>query len=333
MKILSHIKGWFWPLFAVALVAFSFYAMEKVGLEPISLLEAALLAMTPLTLAAVGECINEKAGVVNIGLEGILFITSVAGVWGAELFGNGVLGLLFGALMGTFIGLLFGIMSVYGRADQIVAGIGINIFALGFVPYLLMAIWAFPGIHLLSRELMVRSIFVRFGQMSLRFSPVTIVALVISLLAHILLHKTVLGFRIKAAGEKPEAADVAGVRVDLIRIFTSALGGALCGLGGAFMPLAWFGGIVKEISAGRGFIALACVVFSGLEPLLAMAAAFIFGFAEGFAYAVAITPGVKEVIPFYFVNMIPYITTLLVVTLVIGRRRFPSAIGRPYTRE
>ncbi|HDN80939.1 MAG TPA: ABC transporter permease, partial [Chloroflexi bacterium] len=234
-----------------------------------------------------------------------------------------------GAFVGAIIGFLFGIISVYGKADQVVAGMGINIFALGFVPFLLMAIWAFPGIHLFPRELMVRPLYTPIG----RVSPVTILAIIIVILAHILLHKTVLGFRIKAAGERPEAADVAGIRVDLIRIFTATLGGALCGLGGAFMPLAWFGGVVKEISAGRGFIALACVVFAGLEPLLALAASFIFGFAEGFAYAVAVTPGVKEVIPFYFVNMIPYITTLVVVALVIGQRRFPAASGQPYTRE
>jgi len=93
--------------------------------------------------------------------------------------------------------------------------------------------------------------------------------------------------------------------------------------------------MVKEISAGRGFIALACVVFSGLEPLLALAAALIFGFAEGFAFSVAVTPEIKRVMPgaFYFVNMIPYVTTLIVVTVAIGRRRFPSASGKPYTRE
>jgi len=99
------------------------------------------------------------------------------------------------------------------------------------------------------------------------------------------------------------------------------------------MPLAWFGAATKEISAGRGFIALACVVFAGLEPLLALAAAFIFGFSEGFAFAVAVTPGVKEIIPFYFVNMIPYITTLMIVTIAIGRKRFPKASGVPYRRE
>nr|HID12557.1 ABC transporter permease [Anaerolineae bacterium] len=305
------------------------YIIEIVGLKPISLLEAGLLAMTPLALAAVGECINEKAGQVNIGLEGIFIITSVLGVFGAELFGTAIGGLLFGVLVGAALGFLFSLVSVYGRADQVVAGMGINIFALGFMPYILMALWAFPGIHLFPRDLMVRPFYTPVG----RVNPVTIATVMITVLAHILLHRTVLGFRIKAAGEKPEAADIAGVRVDLLRIFAGTLGGALCGLGGAFMPLAWFGGVVKEISAGRGFIALACVVFAGLEPLLALAAAFIFGFAEGFAYAVAITPGVKEVVPFYFVLMIPYITTLTVVTAVIGRRRFPRSLGQPYTRE
>lgn len=331
MKFLLRLKGRrsLWLLIALILIVLAVLGIETAGLKPISLLEAALLAMTPLVLAAVGECVNEKAGVVNIGLEGILAITTVVGVWGAELFGNGTAGLLVGMLAGALIGLLFGLVSVHGRADQVVAGMGINLFALGFVPYLLMSLWAFPGIHTFPRTLMVRPIFTFFG----RLSPVTIAAVVMVVLAHIFLHKTVLGFRIRAAGEKPEAADVAGVRIDWIRILTSTLGGALCGLGGAFLPLAWFGGVTKEMTAGRGFIALACVVFAGLEPLLALAAAFIFGFAEGFAYSVAVTPGVKEAIPFYFVNMIPYVTTLLVVTLVIGRRRFPAASGRPYTRE
>ena len=319
----------FWIVAIILVIALAVFGIEKAGLQPISLLEAGLLAMTPLVLTAVGECVNEKAGLVNIGLEGILLIAAVVGVYGAEVMGNGWWGLLFGTLIGAVIGLIFGLISVYGKADQVVAGMGINIFALGLVPFLLMAIWAFPGIHIFQRQLMVRPLYTPIG----RVSPVTIIAIAIVILAHVLLHKTVLGFRIKAAGEKPEAADVAGIRIDYIRLFTATLGGALCGLGGAFMPLAWFGGIVKEISAGRGFIALACVVFAGLEPLLALAAAFIFGFAEGFAYAVAVTPGVKEVIPFYFVNMIPYIVTLLVVTLFIGQRRFPAALGRPYSRE
>jgi len=333
MKTLMRLRGKRIAGFLLALVIIIIlgYGIEWAGLGVAGLVETGLLAMTPLALAAVGECINEKSGVVNIGLEGILLITAVSAIRGAELFGNGYFGLLTGLLTGAVIGLLFGIISVYGRADQVVAGMGINIFALGFVPYLLMAIWAFPGIHIIPREIMVHPIYTTFGQLN----PVTILAIIISVLAHVLLHKTPLGLRIKAVGEKPEAVDVAGIRVDRIRILTSTIGGALCGLGGAYLAVAWFPGMVKEISAGRGFIALACVVFSGLEPLLAMAAALIFGFAEGFAFSVAVTPEIKRVMPgaFYFVNMIPYITTLMVVTVAIGRRRFPSASGKPYTRE
>jgi len=331
MKALSVLKGKrsLWLLVAVVLVAILIYMVEEFDLSAVSLLEGGLLAMTPLALTAVGECINEKSGVVNIGLEGILLISSVTGVFGAELFGNGFLGLLVGALTGAFIGFVFGVISVHGRADQVVTGMGINIFALGFVPYLLISIWGFPGIHLVQRRLMVRPLYTPIGQISI----VTVFAIVAAVLAHVLLYKTVLGFRIRATGESPVAVDVAGVRVDRVRILSSTLGGALCGLGGAFMPLAWFGAVVKEISAGRGFIALACVVFAGLEPVLALAAALIFGLTEGFSFAVAVTPGVKEVIPFYFVSMIPYITTLIIVTVAIGKRRFPKASGVPYRRE
>lgn len=321
-------RAWGYLLAGIAMVVFG-YGLQRLGLNPISLVEAGLLAMTPLALAAVGECLNEKAGVVNIGLEGIILISATTGVWVAELFGQGTAGLLGGAAIGALIGFAMGWIGVHGKADQIIAGMGVNIFALGFVPFLLMSLWAFPGIHLFPGELMVPRLPTPLGQVS----PVTVAAIVIAVLAHLLLHHTVVGFRIKAVGEKPEAADVAGVRVDRLRLFTSTLGGALCGLGGAFLPLGWFGGVVKEISAGRGFIALACVVFAGLEPLLAVVAAFLFGFAEGFAYAVAVTPGVKERIPFYFVNTIPYATTLAVVALVIGRRRFPRSVGRPYSRE
>lgn len=316
-------------LVGAGLVLILWGLLQWLGLQPASLLEAGLLAMTPLALAAVGECINEKAGVVNIGLEGILLISAVMGVWTAEAFQNGVLGLIGGAATGAVIGLFLGLISVYGKADQIIAGIGLNVFALGLVPFLLVNLWAFPGIHLFPAELGVPRIITPLGQIS----PVTIGAIVLAILAHLLLHNTVLGFRITAIGEKPEAADVAGVRVDLLRLFTSALGGALAGIGGAFLPLGWFGGVTDEISAGRGFIALACVVFAGLEPMLALGAALLFGFAEGFSFAVSVTPGVKERIPFYFVSMLPYVLTLIVVAAVIGRRRFPSTVGRPYARE
>ncbi len=324
-------KGRTWPAWiaGAAVVVAVARLLERAGLPPLSLLETGLLAMTPLALAAVGECLNEKAGLVNIGLEAIFLITATVGVWFAELGRSGYAGLLGGAVTGALLGLGLGAVSVYGLADQIIAGIGLNVFALGFVPFLLISLWAFPGIHVFPNAFMVPRFPTPLGQVS----PVTLGAVVAAILAHLLLHRTVLGFRIRAVGERPEAADVAGLRVDRLRLLTATLGGALAGLGGAFLPLGWFGALVKEISAGRGFIALACVVFAGLEPLLALGAALLFGLADGFASAVAVTPGVKERVPFYFVSMIPYVLTLVVVAVVIGRRRFPRTVGRPYARE
>ncbi len=304
-------------------------SIKGVGLNPLTIIEASLFAMTPLALAAMGEAINEKAGLVNIGLEGIFLISAGIGVYGAELFGNGYWGLLFGVLAGAIIGLIFAIISIYGKADQIIAGMGINIFAYGFIPYFMMAVWAFPGIHIPPKEVLITPIYTPL----IKVSQITIFTIIMAFLLHYMLYKTPLGLRIRAAGETPEALDVAGVRVDYIRIFGAVLGGALAGLGGAFMPLAWFGGMVKEISAGRGFIALAVLVSAGLEPLLALGFALLFGFAEGLAYSVAVTPGIKEIVPYHLILLIPYITTLVVVTIFIGKKRFPKALGLPYSRE
>ena len=190
-----------------------------------------------------------------------------------------------------------------------------------------MAIWAFPGIHVFRQELMFQPIRLAVGEVRFSINSITIAAIVIAILAYLLLHRTLLGIRIRAAGENPIAVDVAGVSVGRIRLLMCIVGGALAGLGGAFMPLAWFGGLVKEISAGRGFIALAAVVFAGLDPLLALVAAFIFGFSEGLAYTVVVAPGVKEVVPFYFVEMIPYVSHCPGAR---GRRRkeIPTRVGQ-----
>jgi len=318
---------------ALAAFAAILLLFEYMGISSVKLVDTALLAMTPLALAAIGEVINEKAGVVNIGLDGILLIGATLGVYGAELAGNGYFGLLFGALIGAVIGLIHGVLSTYGRVDQVVASMGINIFAYGFVPYFLMAVWHFPGIRVPPREVLAPLWNIPLGSFYFVFSEVTFASIILALLLNLLLRKTPLGLWIRAAGESPEAIDVAGIDVYKVRITTATLGGLLAGLGGAFMSLVWFKGVVKEISAGRGFIALACVVASGLDPVLATGFAFLFGFSEAVAYTFAVTPGIKETIPYYFVFMIPYIVTLVVVTVMIGKRRFPRALGIPYRKE
>jgi simple sugar transport system permease protein len=322
-----------WYLIAIIITAVVMYIISLAGLGVTGLIETGLLAMTPLALAAVGECLNEEAGTVNVGMEGIFLITAVLGVYWAEVFESGLYGLLLGAATGAVVSLLFGLVCIYGKANQVIAGMGLNILALGLGPYLLMSIWAFPGIHIFPRDLMFPSVQFVMGDIYFGINAVTIAAIAIAMLAYLLLHRTLLGIRIRAAGENPIAVDVAGVSVGKVRLLMCTIGGALAGLGGAFMPLAWFGGVVKEISAGRGFIALAAVVFAGLNPLLALVAAFIFGFSEGVAYTVVVTPGVKEIVPFYFVQMAPYVVTLLVLVAAIGGKKFPRALGKPYVRE
>ena len=322
-----------WYLIAIIVTAVLMLIISEAGLSVLQLIETGLLAMTPLALAAVGECLNEQAGTVNVGMEGIFLITAVLGVYWAEVFRSGLYGLLLGSATGALIGLVFGLICIYGKANQVIAGMGLNIFALGLGPYLLMSIWAFPGIHMFSRELMFEPVRFTVGGEYFSLSLVTVAAIMIAILAYLLLHRTLLGIRIKATGENPIAVDVAGVSVGRIRLMMCIIGAALAGLGGAFMPLGWFGGVVKEISAGRGFIALAAVVFAGLNPLLALVAAFVFGFSEGIAFTVVVSPGVKEIVPFYFVQMAPYAVTLLVLTAAIGGKRFPRALGKPYLRE
>ncbi len=301
------------PIVLVAVVAI-LWSLEYIDVDTAVLTGTGLTAMVPLAFAATGECINQKAGVINIGLEGIFLITALMGVYGAELFGSWIGGLLFGIGIGAFIGLLFGLISVYMRGGQIIAGMGINIFALGTVSFLLMAIWGQAGQYTPhGKELFVPMMSTPLGLLS----PLVLVAIAAAILAHVLLHKTLLGVKIRAAGEKPESADVAGIGVNRTRILTCVFGAALCGLGGAFMSLTWLHTVGKEMVAGYGFIALACVVFAGLEPLLALGAAFIFGLTRALDPWIAIMPGVKWAT---LQSIVPYIVILIFVLIIVGMK-------------
>ncbi len=287
-----------------------------------------LHAMVPITLAAIGETIEESAGLFNIGLEGILLLSALAGAVGAEASGSAVVGLMTGMGTGALIGLLFGVVNTYWKGSQLITGVGINLFAFGFVAFMLITLGA-PGFHSVPRDGQVKLI--RLGVGSL--SPLVLVTVALAIAVYWLLYRTQLGIRIRAVGENPAAADVAGIRVNALRLGTAVAAGLLAGLAGAYLSVDWFGAVTKEITAGRGFIALATVVFSGLNPLLALLGGFIFGFFDGLATWVATYPGIKKLIPWQFVAMAPYVVTLLVVAGAIGRARFPKALGVPYLRE
>ena len=300
--------------------------MEVEHLWPIFFIS--LHAMVPITLAAIGETIEESAGLFNIGLEGMMLISALTGALGAEYTGSAVGGLLVGLSTGALLGLVFGVINTYWKGDQLITGVGINLLALGFVAFMLVNLGA-PGFHIVPRDVQIKLIPLGVGAMS----PLVFVTVAMAFVVYWLLHRTQLGIRIKAVGENPAAADVAGISVNAVRLGTAIAAGALIGLAGAYLSVDWFGAVTKEITAGRGFIALAIVVFSGLNPLLALLGGFIFGFFDGFATWVSTYPKIKEIIPWQFVAMAPYIVTLLVVAGVIGRVRFPKALGIPYLRE
>ena len=287
-----------------------------------------LHAMVPITLAAIGETIEESAGLFNIGLEGILLLSALAGAVGAEASGSAVVGLMTGMGTGALIGLLFGVVNTYWKGSQLITGVGINLFAFGFVAFMLITLGA-PGFHSVPRDAQVKLIPLGVGNLS----PLVLVTVILAIAVYWLLYRTQLGIRIRAVGESPAAADVAGIRVNALRLGTAVAAGLLAGLAGAYLSVDWFGAVTKEITAGRGFIALATVVFSGLNPLLALLGGFLFGFFDGLATWVATYPGIKKLIPWQFVAMAPYVVTLLVVAGAIGRARFPKALGVPYLRE
>ena len=287
-----------------------------------------LHAMVPITLAAIGETIEEAAGLFNIGLEGILLLSALTGALGAEMSGSATVGLLAGLSTGALIGGLFGFISTYWRGSQLISGVGINLFAFGFVAFMLINLGA-PGFHSVPRDVQVKMISLGVGSLS----PQVFVTVGLALAVYWMLRRTQLGIRIRSVGENPAAADVAGINVNALRLATALAAGAFAGLAGAYLSVDWLGAVTKELTAGRGFIALATVVFSGLNPLLALFGGFVFGFFDGFATWVSTYPKIKDVIPWQFVAMAPYIVTLLVVAGAIGRVRFPAALGVPYRRE
>ncbi|HPD07267.1 MAG TPA: ABC transporter permease [Candidatus Bipolaricaulis sp.] len=291
----------------------------------LDLLRISLHAMVPITLTAIGEIIGETAGLFNIGLEGTLLISAFVGALGAKA-GGPVVGLLVGMGVGMVIGFVFSVICTYWKGTQMIAGIGINLFAMGFVAFGLIKLGA-PGFHAVPAEAQLAKLQTPMGALS----PLIFVALVVPFLAHWFLRRTRAGLILKAVGENPEAADVAGINVHLTRLLATTFGAALAGLAGAYLSVGWFGSVTKEISAGRGFIALATVVFSGLNPILGLVGGLIFGFFQSLATWIKTLP--TKPIPWQFVDMLPYIVTLLVVSGVVGRVRFPKALGEPYKRE
>ena len=303
----------------------------------ISLTSNTLIYMVPLVLAGVGEIITERSGVVNIGLEGIFVLSSFTATIITFATGNPYLGLFSGVIIGLLAGVLHGFISVYLRGDQIIAGVGFNTLAYGISIMGLVTIWKQHGASPSVNKIPMISLRIR-GGLTFTISPLSIVAILIAIGAWYWLFKTTSGLKLRACGEDPKSAEAMGVNVFRTRFYATVIGGILTGLGGAYLTVGWIGQFTRHISAGRGFIALANVAFSNWNPLMAIVGGMIFGFFDVLSIYLPIKiqliyPEVKVTTLAYLFKTIPYIGTLAVVSLIIGRARVPRALGKPYIKE
>jgi simple sugar transport system permease protein len=293
-----------------------------------SILSATLSWATPLTYAALGGLFSERSGVTNIGLEGMLLAGAFFGVVGSDKFGSWELGLVCAAVAGACFALLHAVLSIHLRADQIISGTAINFLALGVTSYFFVQTYGASGSPgSISRIPDVRLDFLGnvFGQLNLMIW----LSFLLLVVAHVTLFHTPLGLRIRAVGEFPAAAESAGISVYATRYTAVVVSGMLAALGGAYLSIGYLGSFNENMSQGRGFIALAAVIFGNWRPFGAFAAAVLFGGSTALAFRLAQPWGSASVL----FQTLPYVLTLIAVAGVIGRSIPPAAVGRPYVKQ
>jgi ABC-type uncharacterized transport system permease subunit len=290
----------------------------------IAFLIQTLRISVPYALPALGATFSERGGVVNIALEGILLIGAFATTVGTYYTNNPIIGILCGISAGLLTALLHSITTVTFKADQIVSGIAINLFAIGITKFSCQII--FNSSSNSARIVGIEGIKL-FSDIPLIGNPFILATIILILISQFVLFKLKFGLRLRAVGEHPEAAETVGINVNRIRHAGVLISGALAGLGGAWLALDQHS-FTDGMSAGRGFIALAAMIVGKWKPFGAAGACLLFGFAE--SLVIQLQGGT---IPVQFIQMIPYLLTMIVLAGFIGRSIAPAADGVPYEKE
>ena len=298
-----------------------------------TLLASTIRNSTPLIFAALGGMFSERSGVVNIGLEGLMLISAFAGVVGASLSGSALVGLGFGLGAGLIFALIHALMSITFEADQIISGTAINLLALGGTGFLMVQIFGsggtsprVPGFEDVAIPLL--SDIPMIGPALFNQSLLVYLMYLLIPITWFVVFRTPFGLRLRATGEVPEAVDTAGVSVTRMRYYGVALSGLLAACGGIYLSMGILSAFTEGMTNGRGFIALAALIFGRWNPIGAAGAALLFGFALAVTYQVP-----QEVIPLEFIQMLPYILTIVALAAFGGRAIAPAAIGKPYRKE
>jgi len=289
---------------------------------------------TPLVFGAVGGMFSERSGVVNIGLEGMMLMGAFWGVYGADKGGSWAIGLLVAAGVGGLLALVYAFFAIHLRSDQIVGGTAINFLAVGITGYFFVQLYhnnpipngvsLLPNVHIAGLGNFLEG---SVGDLSV----LTWAALVLVIAAYVVLFKTPIGLRIRACGEHPRAADTVGINVYAVRYGCVVLSGVLAAIGGIYLSEGPQGNgtFLFNMTNGRGFIALAAMIFGNWRPAGAAAAALLFGFSSALALKLQVYSQSAGTL----FQILPYVLTLIAVAGVIGRTVAPAADGKPYAKQ
>jgi simple sugar transport system permease protein len=289
----------------------------------------------PMAFAALGEVISERGGVINLGTEGVMLVGAISAFSVGFFVHNDLLGILLGAFAGALMGLLLAFVSVSLKQDQILTGLGIYFLGLGLSGFLYDVLFSNVGSTIRIEGLQklpipILSLIPILGDSFFSQDIIEYLAFVSLVLVILVIGRTTFGLNLRAVGENPSAADTLGVNVSKIKYIAVIAGAALAGIGGAYLAISSHAFQAENITAGRGFIAVAMVYFGKWKPARAFFGTFLFGAAYllGSFFQV-----VGSMVPYYFLLMVPYIMTLIILMIIARGARPPSALGQPYTRE
>ncbi len=322
-------------LATTAIASFLVWATRGKSLNLTGMLVSSLVRSTPIALAALSGIYSERSGVVNIGIEGMMLAGAFSAVVAASVGHNLLLGVLGGMLAGLMLALLHAILSIRYRVDQVVSGTSIIILALGLTSYLQRAVLNLypelnqPGPAIAAMPVPLLWDIPVLGPVLFNQSPVIYVLLVLLVVTHVLLYSTRWGLRVRAVGEHPQAADTLGINVLKTRYVSVLISGAIAGLAGAYMSIGSAGRFNEGMSAGKGFLGLAAMIFGNWKPAGAFFGSLIFGFFDSWQEKLAI---LQVGIPIDLLGMAPYLATMIVLAGVVGRVRAPAADGEPYEK-
>src|SRR6266404_5108618 len=307
----------------------------------LSLVFSTIRLATPLVLAALGGLYSERSGVVNIALEGLLLAGAFTAASVNYYAHSPWIGLVGAMAAGAFVAYILALACIRFKADQVVTGTGINILFIGLPAVLSGALFLSSGsTPQIPKENLLPTVygllpFFPHWRILTEVSFISLLALILILITRYVLYRTPFGLRLRAVGENPEAADAAGVGVNRIRHVGVVLSGALAGIGGAYLSIGQSSLFTRNMAAGRGFIALAALIFGKWRPVQTMLACLLFGLADALTIqmqGVAKLPSGED-IPVQFIQMIPYVLTIIVLAGFIGQSRAPKALGTAYQKE